>query len=426
VTHTDTPTDPNAGLTQTTPDGIVMEILLTPEGRADPYPRYRRLRELAPVHRSDLGPVWFLTGWANCNSALRDHRFGKGDLTSGRRMLFNPGLPPREQSFMGNSMLFVNPPDHTRLRALVSRGFTPKRVQQLEGHVGHMADDIVKQMAQQGEVDVMDALAFRLPVQVIGELVGVPPSDRDQFRTSVRDAAAALEAGVTEEQLDTAEQAMAGMDDYFRHLIARRRSDLEHDLVSALIVARDGEDRLSEDELVATLMLLFAAGFETTTNLIGNGLLCLLRNPDQFDRLRAEPELVGSAVEEMLRYESPVQVDARTAFEPVDIDGHTVEEGDTVVTFLGAANRDPAEFDDPERFDVARDPNYSLSFAAGIHYCLGANLARLEGRVVFDRLVRRFADIKWLDTAPEWRGTLILRGVNHLNVALTPTPGATT
>jgi len=254
----------------------------------------------------------------------------------------------------------------------------------------------------------------------------VPPSDRDQFRTSVRDAAAALEAGVTEEQLDAAERAMAAMDDYFRHLIARRRKDLEHDLVSALIVARDGEDRLSEDELVATLMLLFAAGFETTTNLIGNGLLCLLRNPGELDRLRADPALVGSAVEEMLRYESPVQVDARTAFEAVEIDGHTVEEGDTVVTFLGAANRDPAEFDDPERFDVARDPNYPLSFAAGIHYCLGANLARLEGKVVFDRLVRRFADIRWLDTTPEWRGTLILRGVNHLNVALTPAAAAAT
>jgi cytochrome P450 len=319
----------------------------------------------------------------------------------------------------------VNPPDHTRLRALVSRGFTPKRVQELEGHIGHMADVIVERIAQQGEVDIMDALAFRLPVQVIGELVGVPPSDRDQFRNSVRDAAAALEAGVTEEQLDAAEHAMATMDDYFRNLIARRRKDLEHDLVSALIVARDGEDRLSEDELVATLILLFAAGFETTTNLIGNGLLCLLRHPDQFDRLRAEPDLVGSAVEEMLRYESPVQVDARTAFEPVDIDGHTVEEGDTVVTFLGAANRDPAEFDDPERFDIARDPNHPLSFAAGIHYCLGANLARLEGKVVFDRLVRRFADIEWLDTTPEWRGTLILRGVNHLNVALTPAAAST-
>ena len=171
---------------------------------------------------------------------------------------------------------------------------------------------------------------------------------------------------------------------------------------------------------VATLILLFAAGFETTTNLIGNGLLCLLRNPDQFACLRAEPGLVPSAVEEMLRFESPVQVDARTAFEPVEIDGHRVGAGETVVTFLGAANRDPAEFVDPERFDVTRDPNHPLSFAAGIHYCLGANLARLEGRIVFDRLVRRTADIEWLDDAPDWRGTLILRGVNHLHVRITP------
>ena len=402
------------------PDGLVMETLLTPEGRADPYPRYRQLRDVAPVHRSDLGAVWFLTRWADCNAVLRDPRLGKGDLNDDRRALFNPGLPPRQQTVMGNSMLFVNPPDHTRLRGLVSRGFTPRRMQDLEAHVGHMADVIVDRMAVEGDVDVMDALAFRLPVQVIGELVGVPPSDRDQFRTLVRASAAALEPGVTAEQVEDAEHAMAIMDDYFRSLIERRRADLEHDLVSALIAARDGEDRLSEDEMVATLILLFAAGFETTTNLIGNGLLCLLRNPDQFARLRAEPDLVGSAVEEMLRFESPVQVDARTAFEPVEIDGHRVGAGETVVTFLGAANRDPAEFVDPERFDVARDPNHPLSFAAGIHYCLGANLARLEGRVVFDRLVRRTADIEWLDDAPDWRGTLILRGVNHLHVRITP------
>jgi len=414
MTETDT-ADPAVN-----PDGLVMETLLTPEGRADPYPRYRQLREVAPVHRSDLGAVWFLIRWADCNAVLRDPRLGKGDLNDDRRALFNPGLPPRQQTVMGNSMLFVNPPDHTRLRGLVSRGFTPRRMQDLEAHVGHMADVIVDRMAADGDVDVMDALAFRLPVQVIGELVGVPPSDRDQFRTLVRASAAALEPGVTAEQVEDAEHAMAIMDDYFRSLIERRRADLEHDLVSALIAARDGEDRLSEDEMVATLILLFAAGFETTTNLIGNGLLCLLRNPDQFARLRAEPDLVGSAVEEMLRFESPVQVDARTAFEPVEIDGHRVGAGETVVTFLGAANRDPAEFVDPERFDVARDPNHPLSFAAGIHYCLGANLARLEGRIVFDRLVRRTADIEWLDDAPDWRGTLILRGVNHLHVRITP------
>lgn len=414
MTETDT-ADPAVN-----PDGLVMETLLTPEGRADPYPRYRQLRDVAPVHRSDLGAVWFLTRWADCNAVLRDPRLGKGDLNDDRRALFNPGLPPRQQTVMGNSMLFVNPPDHTRLRGLVSRGFTPRRMQDLEAHVGHMADVIVDRMAVEGDVDVMDALAFRLPVQVIGELVGVPPSDRDQFRTLVRASAAALEPGVTAEQVEDAEHAMAIMDDYFRSLIERRRADLEHDLVSALIAARDGEDRLSEDEMVATLILLFAAGFETTTNLIGNGLLCLLRNPDQFARLRAEPDLVGSAVEEMLRFESPVQVDARTAFEPVEIDGHRVGAGETVVTFLGAANRDPAEFVDPERFDVARDPNHPLSFAAGIHYCLGANLARLEGRVVFDRLVRRTADIEWLDDAPDWRGTLILRGVNRLHVRITP------
>jgi len=405
------------------PDELVMETLLTPQGRTEPYSRYRQLREAAPVHRSDAGPVWFLTRWSDCNDALRDPRLGKASLDADRAALFSPGFPPRQRSVMGNSMLFLNPPDHTRLRGLVARGFTPRQISRLDAHIGHMADALIDRMADAREVDVMDALAFRLPVQVIGELVGVPEADRDQFRSLVRNAAAALEPGVTEAQLDAAEQAMTVMDDYFRALIARRRHDLEQDLTSALIAARDGEDKLTEDEMVATLILLFSAGFETTTNLIGNGLLCLLRNPDQFDRLRADPALVDSAVEEMLRFESPVQVDARTAFEPVDIDEHTIATGETVVTFLGAANRDPAVFPDPERFDVARHPNHPLSFAAGIHYCLGANLARLEGRVVFDRLTRRFTDIAWLDESPEWRGTLILRGLNHLNVAVTPKEG---
>ena len=220
--------DTDAGITQTTPDGLVMETLLVPEGRADPYPRYRKLRELAPVHRSELGPVWFLTRWADCNFVLRDHRFGKGDMTSGRQLLFNPELPPREQSFMGDSMLFVNPPDHTRLRALVSRGFTPKRVQQLEAHIGRMADVIVDQMARASEVEVMDTLAFRLPVQVIGELVGVPPADRDQFRNSVRDAAAALR---NEPEGDVAAQIAAELDDRVE-LIASRVAELPSLLAS--------------------------------------------------------------------------------------------------------------------------------------------------------------------------------------------------
>jgi len=401
---------------QTTPDGIVMEIMLTPEGRADPYTRYERLREMAPVHRSDLGPLWFFTRYDDCNLVLRDHRFGKGDFTERSEVMgiFSPAMPDRQRSVMLDSMLMKNPPDHTRLRALVSRGFTPRRIEALRSGIEAMTDAILDDIEQQGDVDVMDALAFRLPVRVIGELVGVPAQDQDQFRNSVRQGAAAMDPGTTLEQVEAAQDAMEEMADYFRNLIERRRRVPQDDLTSALIAVRDGEDRLSEDEMIATLILLFAAGFETTSNLIGNGLYTLLAT-DQLGYLRRQPDVIASAVEEVLRYESPVQLDARTAFEPVVIDGHEIEEGDTVVTFLGAANRDPAQFPDPETFDPGREANYPLSFAAGIHFCLGANLARVEGQVVFERMLARFGRIELLEDAPPWRGTLILRGLDHLH-----------
>jgi cytochrome P450 len=407
---------------QTTPDGIVLEIMLTPEGREDPYSRYKRLREMAPVHRSSLGPLWFLTRYDDCNQVLRDHRFGKGDFTdrSEAMGIFSPPMPDEERSVVADSMLMQNPPNHTRLRALVSRGFTPKRIDGLRSGVEAMTDAILDEIERQGDVDVMDALAFRLPVRVIGELVGVPAEDQDQFRNSVREGAAAMDPGTTHEQFETARDAMEEMADYFRELIERRRRAPQNDLTSALIAARDGEDRLSEDEMIGTLILLFSAGFETTSNLIGNGLYTLLAT-DHLDDLRRDPDVISDAVEEVLRFEPPVQLDARTAFEPVVVDGHEIEEGDTVVTFLGAANRDPAQFSDPETFDPGREHNCPLSFAAGIHYCLGANLARAEGQIVFERMLARFERIELLQDSPPWRGTLILRGLDHLHVRFATT-----
>ncbi len=401
-------------------DGLIMETLITPEGRADPYPRYRQLRETAPVHKSSLGPVWFLTRYEDTNFLLRDNRFGKGDPADERRMVFNPSVRPRPPSVLATSMLFVNPPDHTRLRGLVVRGFTPRRVQGLRDSIEELAGAIMDRLAAEREVDAIDALAFRLPVDVIGELIGVPPADREQFRPIVWELAASLEFGVTDEQLDRTEAAMAVIEGYFRELVSKRRAEPLDDLTSALIAARDGDDALTEDEMVASLMLIFAAGFETTTNLIGNGLLTLIRHPDQMARVWADPELIPSAVEEILRFEAPVQADARVAFEPVEIDGHLVEKDDFVITFLGAANRDPAVFDDPDSFDVSREPNYPLSFAAGIHHCLGANLARLEVRVVLEQLARRFSSIELLDDEPAWRNRLILRGLETLPVRFTP------
>ncbi|MCU0267979.1 MAG: cytochrome P450 [Acidimicrobiales bacterium] len=407
-------------------DEAVVHLLLSPDGRADPYPTYRWLLEHAPVHRSGFGPMWFLSRYEDCRSVLRDPHLVQpstvlpgdpepGAAVESQTMLFGPRRT-RESPVATRSLLRLNPPDHTRLRGLVSRGFTPRRVEALRPAIEAMTDELLDAMAASGEVDVLDVLAFPLPVKVIGELVGVPPEDRDAFRPLVRTAASGLEPGLTDEQLAEVGRAADELQAYFRDLIATRRRDPRDDLTSVLLTAHDEADRLTEDEMVATLILVFAAGFETTTNLIGNGLVTLLRNPDELARLRADPGLTPLAVEELLRYESPVQFDARRAAEPTEVAGRVVETGEWVMTFLGAANRDPAVWDDPDTFRITARDTPVLSFGSGIHYCLGASLARLEGQVVFRRLLERFAHLELVEETPAWRNTFVLRGLDRLPV----------
>jgi cytochrome P450 len=405
-------------LDATEADRLVFEVLGGADGRVDPYPRYEQLRAGAPVHHSPSTDAWFLSGYELCKQVLHDPRFGRG---TGSMMgsLVNVDVAQRSQDMRSSSrnMLFADPPEHTRLRGLVSRAFTPRRVEALRPRFVELLDPMLDVVAEAGDVDLLDAVAFRFPVAVIGELVGVPEADRDQFRTLVRASTAMIEAAPDAESLETAERSMGEMTDYFRHLVAERRKNPANDLLSAMIAIEDEDgDRLSEDELISTAILLFGAGFETTTNLIGNGTMCLLRNPAETDRLRAEPTLLRTAVEEMLRFESPVQLDARSALVDADIDGHPVEAGTSVVTFLGAANRDPAVFNNAEAFDVARQPNIPLSFGWGIHHCLGAHLARLEGEIVFGRMLERFESIELAGTEPRWRQSVTLRGLEQLPV----------
>lgn len=421
-----TTNDPAGVDTTALADQLVLEIMMSPEGRADPHTRYRALRDLAPLHRSALGPLWVCTRYEDCRTVLRDNRFGKwipdpdapeADIES---PLFTTRRRPQAGEDEAHTLLMMNPPDHTRLRGLVSRGFTPKRVEALRPAVEAMTDEILDRMAVAGSLEVLDVLGFPLPVRVIGELVGVPEADRDRFRPLVRAAATALEPGTSDEEADAAVEAFGELREYFAQLIALRRSDPRDDLASVLIAARDDDHegdgaRLSEQEMISTLILVFAAGFETTTNLIGNGLYALLRHPDEMTRVRDDPGLVPAAVEEILRWESPVQVDARRANEPADVAGEAIPEGDWLITLLGAANRDPAVFDDPEAFRVITRDMPALSFASGIHYCLGASLARLEGQVVFGRLLQRFDTIELTET-PTWRNSLILRGLDRLHV----------
>jgi cytochrome P450 len=314
-------------------------------------------------------------------------------------------------------MLDLDPPAHTRQRRLVSRAFTPRRVEALRPAVGRMVEGLVDRLADAGEADVMRELAFPLPVTVIGELMGVPEADRAGFQPLVRDAAATLEVAVDDETWARARRARATMASYFRDLMAERRARPGDDLLTALVSAPERDDRLGEPEVVATTLLLFGAGFETTTNLIGNGLLALLRHPQEAGRLGADPsrELVASTVEELLRWDSPVQLDGRMALEEVVVAGHHLVPGDVVLTLLGSANRDPARFVDPERLDLCRTDGGPISFGGGIHYCLGAGLARMEGQVVFGTLARRFAAIE-LAEEPEWRSGLTLRGLSSLRV----------
>ena len=407
-------------------DALLFELLATPEGRADPYPRYTQLQENWPVHRlvlsapgSSPAGTWVLTRFDHCQAVLRHPRLGKDFISMQRRWGLEDEELLAQQAFSVErpSMLFSDPPDHTRLRGLVAKAFTPRTVEALRPQVLRLADEVFDAIGE-GETDVMATLAFPLPVKVIGEMLGVPPADRPQFQRLVRTSAASLEPFVSPDVLAAANGATLEMEEYFRGLAAERRRAPGPDLFSKLIAAEDDGDQLSEQELLSSAILLFAAGFETTTNLIGNGLLALLRHPDQLQRLRQDPTLLPSAVEELLRYDSPVQVNGRIALDDVEIDGHAFPAGSTVLTLLGAANRDPRRFPDPHRLDVGRSDGAPMSFGSGIHFCLGAALARLEGQVVFGRLLERYSRIDLLDDAPRYRDSITLRGLAELPVRL--------
>jgi cytochrome P450 len=400
-------------------DGLLLELVATPEGRADPYPRYARLRAEAPVHQSMFG-FWALSRYDDCQQVLRHPGVGK-DLSGAANSMGLSEEQAAEQARFRNdrtNMLVTDPPDHTRLRGLATRAFTPRTVESLRPRIVGLVDELLDGIeAANGEaVDVMDALAFPLPVTVIGEMLGVPREDRAGLRPLVRALTAVLELAVTSDAMAEATKADITLDRYFSDLVAERRARPQEDLLSQLIQAEDEGDKLSEAELISTAVLLFAAGFETTTHLIGNGLLALLRHPDQLDRLRNDRALLRPAVEELLRYDSPVQIAARTAYEDLTVGGQRIAKGSIVLALLGAGNRDPDKFSDPERLDLGRAEGAPISFGSGIHFCLGAALARLEGQIVFDRLLSRFRTMELVGGPPTVRDSLTLRGLVDLKV----------
>ena len=397
-------------------DALLAELVATPEGRAEPYPRYAKLRALAPVHRSTFG-IWALTRYDDCQHVLRHPGVGKDFSGAVSSMGLSDQQREEQARFRSDhsNMLLADPPDHTRLRGLASRAFTPRTVERLRPRIVAMVEDLIDDFGD-GEVELMQAMAFPLPVTVIGEMLGVPAADRAQLRPLVRAVTAVLELVVTAEQWSAAIDANTTLERYFTDLVAERRARPQDDLLTKLILAEDEGDQLTEQELVSTSILLFAAGFETTTNLIGNALLALLRHPDQLERLRSDRSLLRGAVEEVLRWDSPVQIAVRTAYEEIELGGQCLEPGSTVVVLIGAANRDPDRFSDPDRFDVGRSEGSPLSFGAGIHFCLGAALARMEGQIVLDRLLDRFGTFELVGDQPAHRDSLTLRGLVDLRM----------
>lgn len=396
---------------------MATEILFDPflpDFIANPFPYYHRLREADPVHRSPLG-FWVLTRYDDCVAVLRDQRFVREGFEAILESIYgSPG-----EASLPRSMLFQDPPDHTRLRSLVNRAFTPRVVEALRPRIQQIVDGILDQVRDARAMEVIGDLAYPLPVTVISEMLGVPAGDHESIKQWSADIARSLDAiglNVAPEIVERGRLARRELAGYFRHLVAERRRAPRGDLLSLLIAAEEQGDKLTEPELLSTCILLYVAGHETTVNLIGNGLLALLRHPDQLGRLREDPGPAASAVEELLRYDGPVQRTARIAATEVEIGGRTIEKGAMVVVVLGAANRDPAHFPDPDRLDVGRADNRHIAFGFGIHFCLGAPLARIEGQIALGTIARRLPGLSLATAEPRWRESQVLRGLTALPV----------
>lgn len=390
----------------------------------DPYTQYTELRENQPVHRTAIG-AWVVTRWVDVHAVLRRPGTSVEDRnvtgSRPRRELLAEMAGDRERRGT-RGILNIDPPDHTRLRSLVSKAFTPRAVERIRHRAGELTDEILDDLATRREpVDLIAELAFPLPFTVISEMLGMPEGDRAALRAWSHTITQALDPLLAMDHATDIFDASDRMNEVVRAAIEWKRGRDDDDLLSALIKAEDDGDVMSDEELVDNVTLLYLAGHETTVNLIGNGTNALLGHRDQLERLAADPDLAANAVEELLRFDSPVQFSRRIAMEPFEIDGHQVEAGELVMTGLGAANRDPAKFgSDADQLDLGRpDAREHVSFGSGVHHCLGAALARLEGQEVLGRLVRKFPAIEAAGT-PRHNGRIVLRGYDELPVALAP------
>lgn len=398
--------------------------LADPRFKANPYSFYARLREESPVCAVTLPnrqPAWLITRYDDALAVLKDPRFIKdrSRLVAAGKEVKQPWIPAFFKPLTRN-MLDLDEPDHTRLRALVHKAFTPGRIEEMRGRIETVTGELLEGAASHGRMDIIRDYALPLPTTIIAEMLGVPTADRHKFN---RWSNSVVAANASRMGMPRALPAVWRFLRYIRRMVKMRRRQPLKDLVSALVEAEQAGDHLNEDELLAMIFLLLVAGHETTVNLIGNGMLSLLQHPDQLEKLRTEPQLIGGAVEELLRFSSPLNTATeRYAGEDIRMGGAIIHRGALVFVVISSANRDPRQFPDPDTLDITRSPNQHLSFGQGIHYCLGAPLARMEGQIAISHLLARFPGLR-LSIAPEklrWRRGLVLRGLQRLPVEFTP------
>lgn len=390
---------------------------LAPEFIRDPYPFYDRLRATDPMHMTPFGII-VASRHSEVSLVLRDKRFGK-DYVDRTVRRYGPQIM-HEPAFrsMGHWMLQADPPDHARLRGLVVKAFTARRVEDMRPRIQQVVDETIDRIIDRGHMDLIEDFAFRLPVTIICDMLGIPEDHREVFHTGSRNGGRLLDpVPLSPAEIKAANDNTLNAEMYFKQLFDLRRRQPGDDLTTQLVQAEEDGSKLSNEELTANIILLFGAGHETTVNLIGNGLLALHRNPDQLALLKANPSLMTNAIEEFLRYDSSVQSTGRVALEDIDdLGGMRIPKGEMVLGLLGSANRDPSVYPDrPDQLDIARPNVKPLSFGGGIHFCLGAQLARIEAEVAITTLLRRLPDLK-LDNAenPTWRPTFVLRGLTEL------------
>jgi cytochrome P450 len=397
------------------PTGVQL-LALDPTFQKDPYPVYDDLRERDPIHKDDVLHRYVLTRHDDVAAILKDRSLSVDPRNAAAGTFEQMFAQRREERDRPNSMLFSDPPYHTRLRGLVSKAFSAKAIEEMRPRIQQVVDELLDAVERNDTFDLIASFAGPLPTIVIAEMLGVDPADRDDFKRWSDDGVLGFDPLITPEMRARMEQSGAELEAYFRRAIAERRANPRNDLITSLIQAEEDGDTLTDEEILIMCALLLAAGNVTTTDLIGNGVLALLRNPDQYRMLREDPSLVRNAVEEMLRYDPPVTQTGRIPLQDVDVAGVPIAAGQSINPQLAAANHDPARYDEPDKFDITRQDTHHQSFGGGAHFCLGAPLARLEAQIAIATLTRRFPSLRLADEPLEYRRIPSFRGLAKLTV----------